>query len=182
MTKKHVFVESPLKLALFAMPILSSVLTILTVAFSPTIPIIVYIGIFFGTFGLGVLICSFYKKKTITCDSVGCQVQTKHHWESSGETYDFKWNEVTLTRVGFIEVQSGEGGYLSRTHFEVVANGQERELKQWDRFSSKSFDRLVALVNEATPHLPYIWVKDINNVEGMEKVGGFSKVPRSGGC
>jgi hypothetical protein len=86
---------------------------------------------------------------------------------------------VTLTKVGFTEVHGGDGGYLNRTHFEVVANGQERELKQWDRFSAKSFDRFVALVNEATPHLPYIWVKDIDNVEGMEKVGGFIKVPRS---
>jgi hypothetical protein len=179
MTQKHVFVESPLKLALFAMPIVSSVLTILTVVFAPAIPIIVYVGIFFVTFALGVLICSFYKKKTITCDSVGCQVEAKHLWERSGETYHFKWSEVTLTKVSFTEVHGGDGGYLNRTHFEVIADGQERELKQWDRFSSKSFDRFVALVNEATPHLPYIWVKDKGNVEGIEKVGEFIKVPRS---
>ena len=179
MNQKHVFVESPLKLALFVMPIVSSVLTILTVVFAPSMPAIFYVGIFFGTFAVGVLICSFYKKKTITCDSVGCQVETKHHWESSGEGYEFKWSEVTLTKVSFTEVSGGDGGYLNRTHFEVVANGQERELKQWDRFSSKNFESFVALVNEATPHLPYIWVKDIANVEGMEKVGAFIKVPRS---
>ena len=181
MTTKQGFVESPLKLALFAGPIFSSVLTILTVVFAPSLPIIAYVGIFFGVVVLGMLICSFYKKKTITCDSVGCQVQAKHYWESFGEAYDFKWSEVTVTKVILNEIYGGDGDSLKRMHFEVVANGQERELKQWDRFSSKSFDRVVALVNEATPHLPYIWVKDMNNVEGLEKVGRFSKVPRSQG-
>ncbi len=174
MTKKQVFVESPLKLALLAMLFILPVLMILIVVFAPSIPIIVLIGICFGIFALGLLVSSFYKKKTITCDSVGCKVQAKHYWKSFGETYDFKWSEVTDTKIIFTEWED-----LTRTHFEVVANGQARELKQWDRFSSKSFDSLIAMINEATPHLPYIWVKDINNVEGMEKAGMFSKVPRS---
>ena len=179
MTKKEIFVESPLKLALFAMLILSPVMAIVTGIMYPSIPIIVRIGIGFGIFAIGLLVLSFAEKKTITFDSVGCQVRAKHYWKSFEETYDFKWSEVTAARVIFYEADGGDGGTSTRTHFEVVVNGQARELKQWDRFSAKSFDRVIELVNEATPHLPYVWVKGTTNVEGMEKAAGFSKVSRS---
>jgi hypothetical protein len=179
MTKQETFVESPLKLAFFAMLIVSPVMAIVTGLVVPSIPIIVLIGICFGIFAIGLLIFSFDKKKTIILDSMGCQVQAKRYWTRFEETYDFKWSEVTATKVIFHEADGGDGDNLERTHFEVVANGQARELKQWDKFSSKSFDRIIDLVNEATPHLPYIWVKGITNVEAIEKAAGFSKVPRS---
>lgn len=180
MNKKETLVESPLKLALLAMLIVSPVMAIVTGIAVPSIPIFALIGIGFGIFAVGLLVFSFDKKKTITFDSAGCQVQTKSYWKSFEETYNFKWSEVTATKVIFTEVYGGDGGdNLKRTHFEVVAHGQARELKQWDRFSSKSFDRVIALVNEATPHLPYLWVKGMTNVEGMEKAGGFSQVSRS---
>lgn len=179
MNKKETFVESPLKLALLAMLIVSPVIAVVTGIAVPSIPIFALIGIGFGIFAIGLLVFSFDKKKTITFDSVGCQVQTKSYWKSFEETYDFKWGEVTATKVIFTEVDGGDGDNLKRTHFEVVANGQARELKQWDRFSAKSFERIIELVNEATPHLPYIWVKGIANVEGMEKTAGFSQVSRS---
>jgi hypothetical protein len=175
MIEKQVFVQSPIIAALRSAYFLIIVfLIVLVFKLFSMLPLsfTFLIEVFFIVYGLVLLISLFRKKKTITCDSSGCQVQARNYWQHFGETYYFDWSEVTETL--FLSVGSDNSG----TIFAAVVNGQQRKLLHKESNSSKSFDDFIALVNQATPHLPYIWTKDADNLKGLEKDGWFNKVAR----
>lgn len=63
--------------------------------------------------------------------------------------------------------------------FWVVVNGEAKRLLRRYWFTADTLNNFVALVNQATPHLPYVWIKDEAPLEVIEKVGRFKKVRRS---
>jgi len=176
MIEKQVFVQSPIITALrsaYFLIILFLIALVFNFFFPGPFSITFLIEVFFIIYALVLLTSLFRKKKTIICDSIGCQVQAKNYWEGFGKTtYHFNWSEVTETL--FLSVGSDNSGSI----FAAVVNGQQIKLLDKESNSSKSFDNFVALVSQATSHLPYIWTKDSDNLEVIEKDGWFNKVPR----
>lgn len=129
----------------------------------PSNPIAVGIGL-----SVLFLFISFFSKRTISCDSVGCMIEKIDFWGLREDRDFFEWNEVTETTFTTFTTTD----YLML--FEVKANGQTHQLLTE---SSKDFGNIINLANEATPHLPYIWVNE-NRVDAIEKIDRYYKVPR----
>ena len=126
--------------------------------------------------GLSVLflLIGFFSKETVRWDSDGCSIEKIDFWGLREDGDYFRWNEVTETT--FTSYSTSETSMI----FEVKANGQTHQL-----FSdtSKNFGNKIKFVNEATPHLPYIWgtersLKTIEKLEAIEKIEYLYKVPR----
>lgn len=129
----------------------------------PSNPIAVGIGL-----SVLFLFISLFSKRTIDCDSVGCMVEKIDFWGLREDKDSFRWSEVTETTFTTLTTTD----YLML--FEVEANGQTHQLLTE---SSKDFDNIIKLANEATPHLPYIWVYG-NRIDAIEKIDRYYKVPR----
>lgn len=137
----------------------------------------IFAVLFLGTYTLILVVSSFNRKLTITCDASGCQVSSKIFWQRSGTIYSFKWSEVTETKFERFYASTS----TKQMFFWVVAQGQPRRLLQREWFNADSLDNFVALVNQSTPHLPYVWQKGGPTLGVIEKVGRFSKVLRNQG-
>ncbi|HKO97813.1 MAG TPA: hypothetical protein VJU86_12520 [Pyrinomonadaceae bacterium] len=133
----------------------------------------VLILIFGGGYVLFFLVSGLSRNLTITCDSLGCDVQSKFFWQRAGKDFSFKWAEVTETKFKRARVSS-----TTAMFFWVVASGEPRRLLRRDWFAADTLEDFVALVNESTPHLPYVWVKDALAPNVIDKVGQFRKVRR----
>ncbi len=129
-------------------------------------------------FGIGLsvffLLIGFFSKKIISWDSFGCTIEKIDFWGLRVDTDYFRWNEVTETT--FASFTTTE----TLMFFEVKANDQTHQLLTE---TAKEFNNIIKLVNEATPHLPYIWVTKnrlvaIEKLEAIEKIEYFYKVPR----
>jgi hypothetical protein len=131
--------------------------------------------LFGGTYAMFLMVSSLQKRLTLTCDSVGCEVSSKMFWQTVGKTYSFKWSEVTDTKFERFATL----GQSPSMFFWVVTQGQAKRLLRRSWFASDQLKSFVALVNQATPHLPYVWVTEETTRQAIEKVGKFRKVPRS---
>lgn len=111
----------------------------------------------------------FEKDTTIICDEIGCTVNKKKLWKTSGESYGFKWREVTATEY----YADGE----TNREFFLEINGVQTKILT-SGTSLDDFDYFIRTVNSATLHLPYFWEKGdgwvSNNFEGRR----YKKVAR----
>lgn len=176
MIEKQVFVENPIGSAPEHILILCAFVflwfgnSFLPEPLSNTI----LIFIFGGTYLLFAIITSIQPKLTITCDSAGCEVNSKIFWQRVGTTYQFKWAEVTETKFE----RFATSARAKPMFFWVATHGQAKRLLRRSWFAADQLESFVSLVNQATPHVPYVWVKDETNHNVMEKVGKYRKVPR----
>lgn len=175
MTDKYVYVENPMKLVINLMLLILFFFTAVSVITGNSLDtIIVITASLFGFSALFVLIASFLKQRTVICDSRGCEIWTKRFWSGKQETDRFEWKDVTSTRVDEIDI-----GESTSLRFEIKARGKTRGFTMKHIFS-RSFDKLITVVNQATPHLPYIWVKSPRTsiIQVFELVPRYDKIPR----
>jgi hypothetical protein len=163
--EKQVFIEGSLKHSLITMLVfLPITLTVLSF-FVQSILINLFI-----TFALGFWYASFQEERTITCDPIECSIRIKNFWSSRVNTEYFQWSDVTETK--FIFTPSSESS--DEVHFEIVAEGRVIKILSPTTILSSKDENLISLVNEATSHLPYVWIKDTK----IGSVWTYSKVPR----
>lgn len=174
--EKHTFVDGSLKQSLITMLVLLPVIAVLIYFFSQYTFIIIIVAC-----ALGLWYAGQQKESVITCDADGCSIESKTFWTSRKQTTEFLWRDVTATK--FILTPSFES--TAEVHFEVDAEGETIEILRSTIKTSNQNDNIIAFINEATPHLPYIWVKlsrtlvkDVSNFEEMEKAGDYSKISR----
>ena len=120
-------------------------------------------------FALCFLFIFFDTDTTIICDEVGCTVKKKIFWKKSGESYSFKWNEVSETEY-FADAETNR-------EFYVEINGVKRQLLTAE-FSLDDFDYFIETANQATPHLPYVWEKNDGLIASTFEARRYNKVVR----
>ena len=95
------------------------------------------------------------KKRIIAVDLVGCEVTTSRPF-SQPQTERFEWKNVTSTYI-VSQTQEGEGGSVEEHTFKVSTKGKSIDLITRGTVLRRGLVELMATVNAATPHLPYIW-------------------------
>ncbi len=120
-------------------------------------------------FALCFLLIFFDTDTAIICDDVGCTVKRKRFWDRSGESFGFRWNEVSETEYYADADTSRE--------FYVEINGVKTKLLTAD-FSLDDADYFIETVNQATPHLPYFWGKNDGLIASTFEGRRYSKVAR----
>jgi hypothetical protein len=134
-------------------------------------------GLFLLTALMVLLAYNLSTHRTVACDSTGCEVTTGSKWGKS-QSDSFKWHEVTGTGVAKQVISTGKGRQTV-FYFGVGVEGREILLL---RSGTKDFADLMSVVNERTPHLPYVWVgsREIDNRQVMQEVANsYYKVARS---
>ena len=118
------------------------------------------------------------KFHTVSCDLIGCEVTASGRWRRS-QTNSFRWDEVIDTRITS-QVLGRAGRIL---YFGVAVKDKWIILMQTgSAFPIKDLTKLIAMINERTAHLPYVWVehKPVNDRQVIQKVGiYYYKVARS---
>jgi hypothetical protein len=119
------------------------------------------------------------KKCTVAVDSVGCEITTKRPF-GQAETKSFEWKNVTSTSI-YYEIYYGEGGKVVEYTFKVSIRRRSFDLISRGTVLKRDLVKLMALVNAATPHLPYIWeerwAKETRNI--LNDVPPYCKISRS---
>ena len=115
------------------------------------------------------LLIIFEEDTTIICDEVGCTVKKKRFWQSSGKSYGFGWNEVSETEY-YADAETSR-------EFYIEVDGVKRKLLTAD-FSFDDTDYFIETVNQATPHLPYVWEKNDGLIASTFEGRRYSKVAR----
>lgn len=123
------------------------------------------------------LVAGFSEKRTVTCYPKGCDINSTNFWNTYYKSESFGWREVSEINLG--EQYIGKGGYVA--YLEAIVRHQPRRLMTRHRYSKNAFDALVEYINEATPHLPYVWEKPANfgDRQVIDEIKGFSKVTRA---
>ena len=93
-----------------------------------------------------------YVKYSIQCTPVGFSVLGESK-RRGARREEFRWNEVTKT--SYEEVKNRSGKQRRTTQYFSVETTRGRAFKVNDYQSG--FDELIAVFNEQTPHLPYVW-------------------------
>ncbi len=139
--------------------------------------VIVILGIMIAIVLLLFFIRSFAKKRTVTCDSRSCDIDTTNFWNTFHESESFVWSDVTDTSLTEEYVDKS-----ARSIFvDVESGGRMRRLLSSHQASRDTFHELIKFVNDATPHLNYVWekTKDFGDRQVVVEVHGFSKVARN---
>lgn len=123
-----------------------------------------------------ILAMSFTRKKIVTCDTNGCQVQTTNYWESYHESDSFRWSEVTDTNL--VEEFFGKGQFA--VVIEVKAGHQPKRLLSNKLSAKEDFNELLKLINQQTLHLPHVWkeASDFGSRQVINIVQKYCKVAR----
>jgi hypothetical protein len=132
--------------------------------------------LFGGTYALFFVVTALQRFLIVTCDSAGCEVNSKFFWQAAGKTYSIKWSEVTDTKFKRIATSAKS----SSVFFCIVTDNKVHRLFRRNWFAADQLEKFVALVNQATPHLPHAWLKGETNLQVLEKVGKFKRVLRTG--
>ncbi len=120
-------------------------------------------------FSVCFLFIVFEKDSIIVCDQNGCTVKEKRFWQSSGESYSFRWNEVSETEY-YADTDTSRAFY-------VEINSVKRKILT-SNFSFDDTDYFIETVNQATPHLPYIWERNEGVVASAFEARRYTKVGR----
>lgn len=137
-------------------------------------------GVFCGTFLFTFLILSFQARKALKCDFEGCEILQKNFWRTVGFLTQFKWKEVRDSNI--IEQQlEVESGYVSVYTFAVETGNGQINLLELKTSTKNNIQGLIDYVNQSTPHLKYIWVKDseVGSRLAVDSIYGYSKVGRN---
>lgn len=138
--------------------------------------ILIILGVEVLIFLMLFLIRSFTRKRTVICDSKGCDIYTTDFWNTSYESENLLWSEATDTNI--IEEYIDKS---AKTIFIVVEvkNRPKRLMSQY-LSSRRTFSELVEFINQATPHLNYVWKKnsDTGDRRVIVETRNFSKVAR----
>ncbi len=147
--KQIIFKESPVARNIAFVVSFVAIFICTTIFLADDHPIF-YWALNIGIFASFLIMIIFGDHTTIICDEFGCTVKRKIFWQKSGESYSFKWLEVSETEY----VADGEYG----RKFYLEIDGVKREIVSAEA-SLDDFDYFIRTVNSATPHLPYIWEK-----------------------
>ena len=129
--------------------------------------------------------CSFLSKTTLKCDFNGCQILTSNFWQSPRHIDEFKWSEVTDTKITESEVEGYDSDGIPETTtirtFVVTTKDRTIDLMILKKIEKKNIEELINYVNKAVPQTKYIWVKDneINNRLIIDSNYGYNKVARN---
>lgn len=119
------------------------------------------------------------KKCTVAVDLVGCEITIKRPF-GQAETKCFEWKNVTSTSI-YTRTYHGEGGKVVEHTFKASIRKRSFDLITRGTASRRDLVKLMAMVNAATPHLPYIWeerwAKDTRNI--LNEVPPYCKISRS---
>ena len=130
------------------------------------------------------LAISFTPNRKVVCNSEGCEIWIGNFWNRN-ENFDcFKWNDVTETEFveEFLGSLTGSAKYrLIAVSFKILTNQKSYRLLTLKRSKKKTIDELVKFVNEATPHLKYVWEKpsDFGNRQVIVEANNYCKVART---
>lgn len=141
--------------------------------------IILGVGLF--TVLVTFLALSVTPKKKVVCNAEGCQILVSNFWNASRDFDSFRWNEVTDTNVIEAEVAKLDGGIITTYFFEIEVGEQKKRLLNHKMSAKKTISELIALINEATPQLKYVWEKtaDFGDRQVIVEVQKYSKVARA---
>ena len=119
------------------------------------------------------------KKRTIAVDFVGCEITTSRPFGQS-QTERFEWKNVTSTSI-LSQSYETDGGSKEEHTFKVSATGKSIDLITRGTFLRRDLVKLMATVNAATPHLPYIWEECRKNETRriLDTVTPYCKISRS---
>lgn len=96
-----------------------------------------------------------YVRYSIECTTAGFSVLSESKRRGARHE-EYRWNEVTGT--SYEEVRKRSGKHRRTTQYFSVDTTRGRAFKVNDHQSG--FDELVAVFNEQTPHLPYVWAAE----------------------
>ncbi len=122
------------------------------------------------------LVRSLMKKTTVTCDSESCDVYTTNFWNTYHKSESLVWSEVTDTNLNEERVDKG----AATVFIDIEVRERTYRLLSQYLSSVNAFSGLIDYVNQATPHLNYVWEKtsDFGNRQVIVEVRNFSKVAR----
>ena len=129
-------------------------------------------------FGMPAAIWYFSTSYTIVCRPDGFAVSRKNR--RRGDTSDeYRWDEVTRTR--YHELRSSGGRDRNRvTGYFAVETERGEAFSVSERM--RHFGELIETVNEMTPHLPYVWVRQVGGVASIGPItlgrDAYRQVPR----
>ncbi len=167
--RQHIFKNSPVKRILIYLCVIVTVFVFTSIFLTAERFKVFYWAINILTFAICLLLIIFETDTIIICDEIGCNVKKKTIWGSFSENYDFKWNEVLETEY-FADAESSR-------EFYVEINGVKRKILSAD-FSFDDFDYFIDTVNQATPHLPYVWEKNDGAIASMFEGRRYAKIAR----
>ena len=136
----------------------------------------IVVGLCFAPFLIILLLSYFSKAKKTICDASGCEIMNKSIWQSKWSLADrFLWRDVSEIK------QTVVGFKPPKVIFTVVVDGVEKHLLNHFHSSREEFDNLIEIAGQATPHLPYEWVRNekIGNRPVLESTHGLTKVARN---
>ncbi|MDF2790431.1 MAG: hypothetical protein K0S80_3532 [Neobacillus sp.] len=100
---------------------------------------------------------------TLICNEKGFTV--KRQSRAKGKSLqEYRWEEVTQTK--YYDNESEEDHLTTRRILVKTASGPGFNL-----YAKKGFDELIAIFNQKTNHLPYVWKKprEMSNIYTMQK-------------
>ncbi|HMS39148.1 MAG TPA: hypothetical protein PKE69_02900 [Pyrinomonadaceae bacterium] len=166
---QQIFRTNPVKRILIYLCVIVAVFVFTSIFLTAERFKVFYWAINILTFAICLLLIIFETDTTIICDEIGCDVKKKTLWGSFSENYGFKWSEVSETEY-FADAESSR-------EFYVEINGVKRKILTTE-FSLNDFDYFIETVNQATPHLPYIWQKNDGLVASTFEGRRYGKISR----
>jgi hypothetical protein len=100
---------------------------------------------------------------TVICNEKGFTV--KNESRAKGKSHhEYRWEEVTQTK--YYDNESEEDHLTTRRILVKTASGPGFNL-----YAMKGFDELIAIFNQKTNHLPYVWKKprEMSNIYTMQE-------------
>ena len=128
------------------------------------------------------LILSFQNRTTVTYTAKGCDIRQSNFWNFYPTSYSFLWTDITDTNIVEDSTQfETDGGTISAYFFEAYFGEWNKKLLNLTQSTDKTVSDFIKYINDATPHLKYVWEKGSNfgGRQVIVEVYGYSKVART---